>query len=69
MAAGSSSSTGGAGIGTARVSSHFIWRDPSRMMAWAWYPSKGDRFYLYKDKTDQVEAVGPDAMTVNGHCT
>ena len=38
-------------------------------MALAWHSSKGDRFYLYKDKTDQVEAAGPDAMTVNGHCT
>jgi Tol biopolymer transport system component len=27
------------------------------------------KFYLYKDKTEQVEAVGPDVMTVNGHCT
>ena len=49
--------------------SHFIWRDPSHILAWAWHPSKGDKFYLYKDRTDQVEAIGPDVMTVNGHCT
>jgi hypothetical protein len=49
--------------------SHFIWRDPSHILAWAWHPSKGDKFYLYKDRTDQVEVVGPDVMTVNGHCT
>jgi len=49
--------------------SHFIWRDPAHILAWAWHPSKGDKFYLYTDKTDRVEAVGPDVMTVNGHCT
>lgn len=49
--------------------SHFVWRDARHILAWAWHPSKGDKFYLYKDKTSQVEAVGPDVMTVNGHCT
>ena len=49
--------------------SHFVWRDPRHILAWAWHPSKGDKFYLYKDRTDQVEAVGPEVMTVNGHCT
>ncbi len=49
--------------------SHFIWRDPQNILAWARHPSHGDKFYLYEDKTDKVEAVGPDVMTVNGHCT
>jgi hypothetical protein len=49
--------------------SHFVWRDAQHILAWAWHPSKGDKFYLYRDKTEQVEAVGPDVMTVNGHCT
>ncbi|MBM3782961.1 MAG: hypothetical protein FJW30_01310 [Acidobacteria bacterium] len=49
--------------------SHFIWRDAQHILAWAWHPSKGEKFYLYKDKTDRVEAVGPEVMTVNGHCT
>lgn len=49
--------------------SHFIWRDPSHIMAWATHPSHGDKFYLYKDHTDQVEVVAPDVMTVNGHNT
>jgi hypothetical protein len=42
--------------------SHFIWRDPKHVLAWAWHPSHQDKFYLYK-------VVGPDVMTVNGHCT
>ena len=49
--------------------SHFIWRDPQHVLAWAWHPSHGERFYLYRDKSDQVEVVGKDVMTVNGHCT
>jgi hypothetical protein len=49
--------------------SHYIWRDPKHILAWAWHPSHGNKFYLFQDKTDQVKVVGPDIMTVNGHCT
>lgn len=49
--------------------SHFVWRDSQHVIAWAWHPSKGEKFYLYTDRTDQVEVIGPDVMTVNGHCT
>lgn len=50
--------------------SHFIWRDAQSVLAWAWHPSLNkDRFFLYTDKTDKVEAIGTDVMTVNGHCT
>ena len=48
--------------------SHFIWRDPEHILAWAWHPSQGNRFYLYRDGTRDVEAVGADVMTKNGHC-
>jgi hypothetical protein len=49
--------------------SHFIWRDPQHVLAWAWHPSHGEKFYLYRDRTNRVEVVGPEVMTVNGHCT
>jgi hypothetical protein len=49
--------------------SHFIWRDPEHVLAWANHPSHGRKFYLYRDKTEQVEVVAPEAMPVNGHCT
>lgn len=49
--------------------SHFIWRDPSHILAWAWHPSHKDAFYLLEDKTGKAEIVGKDAMTRNGHCT
>lgn len=49
--------------------SHFIWRDPSHICAWAWHPSHADRFYLFTDKSRDVQVVAPDVMTVNGHNT
>jgi len=49
--------------------SHFIWRDPTHILAWARHPSDGDRFYLYQDRSTKVEVIGRDVMTVNGHCT
>ncbi|NBV48812.1 MAG: hypothetical protein EBR95_07205, partial [Verrucomicrobia bacterium] len=47
--------------------SHFVWRDPQHIFAWAWHPSHGERFYLYKDLSDEVTVVGKDAMPANGH--
>ena len=49
--------------------SHFIWRDPRHILAWAWHPSHKNAFYLYEDGTDRVEVVGKDIMPKNGHCT
>ncbi len=49
--------------------SHFIWRDPRHVMAWASHPSHGEKFYLYEDRTERVEVVGPDVMPKNGHNT
>jgi hypothetical protein len=49
--------------------SHFIWRDRQTVLAWAWHPSHGEKFYLFHDKTERVEVVGPEVMTVNGHCS
>jgi len=49
--------------------SHFIWRDPKHILAWAWHPSHGNAFYLYEDGTDVAEVVGKGIMTRNGHCT
>jgi hypothetical protein len=50
--------------------SHFIWRDPSHILAWSQHPSHGNAFYLFEDKTGgSVEIVGKDVMTKNGHCS
>ncbi|MBP9902749.1 MAG: hypothetical protein KBH45_14910 [Verrucomicrobia bacterium] len=49
------------------ATSHFIWRDPLHIMAWAWQPSHAERFHLFKDLSGEVQAVDPEDMTVNGH--
>ena len=49
--------------------SHFIWRDPTHILAWARRPERGGAFYLFQDGSDVVEAVGSDVMTQDGHCT
>ncbi|QDT64856.1 hypothetical protein [Calycomorphotria hydatis] len=49
--------------------SHFVWRDPNHIFAWAWHPSHKDSFYLYEDKTDNVKQIGGIAMPKNGHNT
>lgn len=49
--------------------SHFIWRDATHILAWAWHPSHEAAFYLYEDGSREVQVVGPEAMTRNGHCT
>ena len=49
--------------------SHFIWRDPEHILAWARHPSHGDAFYIYRDGTQDVEVIGKGVMKLNGHCT
>jgi hypothetical protein len=49
--------------------SHFIWRDPQHICAWAWHPSHGEKFYLFRDRSREVQVVGPEAMPRNGHNT
>ena len=49
--------------------SHFIWRDPGHVLAWAWHPSHEESFYLFRVQTEEAEVVAPDVMPLNGHCT
>lgn len=49
--------------------SHFVWRDPEHVFAWAWHPSEGEHFYLYRDKTREVAIIGREKMDRNGHNT
>jgi hypothetical protein len=49
--------------------SHFVWRDPQHVFAFAWHPSHGERFYLFKDRSHEVAVIGKDAMPANGHNT
>ena len=49
--------------------SHFIWRDPQHVCAWTRPAGKKAAFYLFEDKTRNVQIVGDDVMTHNGHNT
>ncbi len=49
--------------------SHFIWRDPQHLLAWTKPEGKQAGFYLFKDKTTEIEQIGKGVMTENGHCT
>lgn len=49
--------------------SHFIWRDPQHVCAWTRPANQPSGFYLFKDQTDQFEAVGKGVMKQNGHNT
>jgi Tol biopolymer transport system component len=49
--------------------SHYDWRDPAHILAWAWHPSWGGKFYLYEDRTTRVDVIGRESMTQDGHCT
>jgi hypothetical protein len=49
--------------------SHFIWRDSNHILAWSDRPFHGKGFYLYKDGIGEIDIIGQEAMTVNGHCT
>ncbi len=52
------------------LTSHFIWRDPTHILAYSEQPSHGRRFYLFEDaQGGSIEVVGGDQLTVDGHCT
>ena len=49
--------------------SHFIWRDPGHILAWALHPEMGWGFYLFPDGPGEPEPVGTAVMDCDGHCT
>ena len=48
--------------------SHPTWRNNKQIMVWG--PHNGEiHYHLYKDKTNNVEVIGADVLTENGHMT
>jgi hypothetical protein len=48
--------------------SHFDWRDPRHVLAWARYGGE-EHFFLYEDPSGEAKVVGPEAMPRDGHCS
>ncbi|MBN2375344.1 MAG: hypothetical protein JXD22_03010 [Sedimentisphaerales bacterium] len=54
------------------MTSHFIWRDPSHILAWSRQKINDritDGFYLFEDGTKNAQIVGQGIMTADGHCS
>ena len=49
--------------------SHFDWKSPKQILAWARQRDVGDRFFLFTDRTGEREIVGEGVLTVDGHCS
>jgi hypothetical protein len=49
--------------------SHFDWKNPRQILAWARQRDVGDRFFLFTDKTGEREIVGEGVLTCDGHCS
>ena len=51
------------------MTSHFDWRDPGHIFAWARHHERGDHYYLFDDRTGESELVGVDVLPADGHCS
>ena len=49
--------------------SHFDWCNPQQILAWARQEDTGDHYYLFTDKSPEVEIVGAEVLTTDGHCS
>jgi len=49
--------------------SHFDWRDPRHILAWARRRSAGDHYFLFTDRSGRAEIVGEGILTADGHCS
>lgn len=50
--------------------SHFIWRDPTHILAWTRHPEAGPCFCVMEDTPGgRIEPIGREAMPRDGHCT
>ncbi len=57
-------------LDTNGLTSHFIWRDPTKILAWSNQPSHGKAFYEFADgDAGHIKVVGKEAMPEDGHCT
>ena len=51
------------------MTSHFDWRNSTQILAWARRHGIGDRYFLFTDRSEQVDIIGEGALTCDGHCS
>jgi len=51
------------------MTSHFDWRDANHMLAWATRHGRGDHYYVFADQAREVEVMGAEVLTTDGHCS
>ena len=51
------------------MTSHFDWRDPEWILAWARRHDVGDRYFLLRDRSEDLSIVGDGILTSDGHCS
>jgi hypothetical protein len=51
------------------MSSHYTWMDECRIINYSRRFGHGDHYYLYTDKSDQVDLVAGDLFDGDGHCS
>jgi hypothetical protein len=56
-------------LNPADMTSHFIWRDPEHILAWAKGPTGQNKFHVFRDRTNEVSVIGDGVLTQDGHCT
>ena len=49
--------------------SHFDWKSPEQILAWARQKKIGDRYFSFTDHSDKIEVVGEGVLTSDGHCS
>jgi len=49
--------------------SHFDWRDPQHILAWARKKDIGDRYFLFTDHSNDFQVIGEEVLTSDGHCS
>ena len=50
------------------MTSHFIWRNPTQILAWSTEP-EGNYFHIYTDQSNRVETIGKGILKQDGHCS
>lgn len=51
------------------MTSHFDWRDPDHVLAWARQHGRGDHYFIFHDRTREAEVMGEDVFPTDGHCS